>query len=278
MRGIKYIEHLYDFRRHRFYDFEQFRNLYDLHPSEFLNYHALISCIPTNWKDELKNIDMHTITQPLTNNLLLDRILRIKKPNRLLYENYINKHKGQKVNKPEVKWENEFMLLEWKSIYLNCFYCTIENRLRSFQYKYIKRILPVNKMLFKYKLANSNLCGFCNMYIEDINHLYWECSKVQHFWSKLKVFLDRNNIQTEITFKNISFGIIEKQTPRVMLINFIFLLSKFYIHKCKLINDIPAFESFVIYLKQRKQIERCLAESKGKIQLHDLKWNQININ
>ena len=114
------------------------------------------------------------------------------------------------------------------------------------------------------------------MYIEDINHLYWECPIVQHFWSQLNLFLERNNIRIEITFKNISFGIIEKQTPRVMLINFIFLLSKYFIHKCKLTNDMPIFESFVNYLKQRKQIERCLAITKGKLQLHDLKWNILN--
>lgn len=54
-RGIKFIEHIYDYRKKDFYDFREFINLYDLPPSNVLYYNSIVLCIPKEWKDMLKN-------------------------------------------------------------------------------------------------------------------------------------------------------------------------------------------------------------------------------
>ena len=53
--GVKYIEHLYDYRKNSFYDFNELTRLYGIGTHDFLKYHALISSIPDDWKTRLKN-------------------------------------------------------------------------------------------------------------------------------------------------------------------------------------------------------------------------------
>ena len=50
--------------------------------------------------------------------------------------------------------------------------CTIDMKLRNFQYKYLARILPINKYLFKCKLDPTFLCEFCAMQEETNTHLF----------------------------------------------------------------------------------------------------------
>ena len=64
--------------------------------------------------------------------------------------------------------------------------CTIDMKLRNFQYKYLMRIVPNNKNLFKCKLSPTVLCHFCAMQEETNAHLFWESFYVQEYWSKYK--------------------------------------------------------------------------------------------
>ena len=64
--------------------------------------------------------------------------------------------------KSEGKWIPDFPGQEfnWSQLYTMAFNCTIDVKLRAFQYKYRLRILPNNKFLFKCKIAPSVLCNF----------------------------------------------------------------------------------------------------------------------
>ncbi len=39
------------------------------------------------------------------------------------------------------------------------------------------------------KLPNTNICTFCNIEIETIEHLLWECTNVMNFWIQLEIDL-----------------------------------------------------------------------------------------
>ena len=107
--------------------------------------------------------------------------------------------------------------------------CTIDMKLRNFQYKYLMRIVPNNKYLFKYKLAPTVLCDFCAMQEETNAHLFWECSYVQEYWSKIQKFLKDNNLEIELTYYRISFGILDKNNIKTSMINFIILIAKYWL-------------------------------------------------
>ena len=74
------------------------------------------------------------------------------------------------------------------------FYCTIDQKLRNFQYKYLMQIVRTNDFLLKCKLVQSNICDFCNMHVETVQHLFWECMYTQNFWQKLVDFLKSKDI------------------------------------------------------------------------------------
>ena len=51
----------------------------------------------------------------------------------------------------------------WDSVYLMAFRCTNDVKLRNFQYKYLMRIVPNNRYLFKCKITSTVLSDFCSM-------------------------------------------------------------------------------------------------------------------
>ena len=107
--------------------------------------------------------------------------------NKYVYDHQI-KNDGQCKIASQDKWKTELEdpEIDWKRVYQTIFRTTIDTKLRNFQYKYIMRIIPTNKMLMKYKIKPSNLCEFCGMQIESQRHLFWECIHAQPFRSSLR--------------------------------------------------------------------------------------------
>ena len=103
----------------------------------------------------------------------------------------------------EMKWtenmEIENEQLDWNKIYGNIYKSTIDTTLRSFHYKFLMRIIPTNKLLYKFKLVNCSLCTFCNSTIESIEHLYWECNKIQPLCKILDILIASTTINITIS-------------------------------------------------------------------------------
>ena len=141
-------------------------------------------------------------------NKLLSKLNISKQKNKLLYHFQFNEEDDIHIPS-RVKWLDEFENddIEWKDIFTLYRNATLDVKLRNFQYKYLFRITPRNKRLFKQKIVNSNLCEFCNMYIECLKHLFWECNHTQIFWNNLLQFLKGCNININLNFKTIYFGL-----------------------------------------------------------------------
>ncbi len=121
--------------------------------------------------------------------------MSIKKPNKLLYNIQIESMRLNEL-KCSSKWETELEKrdIQWKTIFTIPYTCTINTKLRAFQYKYLMRIIPNNAFLFKCKLKPSNLCEFCHMYTETNKHMFWECNIVQAFWSQINQLIQSSEI------------------------------------------------------------------------------------
>ena len=74
------------------------------------------------------------------------------------------------------------------------------------------RIIKNNKYLFKCKLAPTVLCYFCAMQEETNAYLLWDYHFVQGYWPKIQKFLQDNNLETDLTYYRISFGILDKNS------------------------------------------------------------------
>ena len=139
-----------------------------------------------------------------------------------------------------------FNNLNWKNIHSLPFKSTIDTKLRSFQYKYIMRILPTNQFLSKCNIINSSLCDFCNRQPETLEHLFWECHFVRAFWTQIHNFCIANNQTFNLCYENISFGLYNSSSFN--LLNCIILLAKYFIFRNKYLKTIPSVAAFIPYL------------------------------
>ena len=271
-KGIKHISDIYDFRTKEFYKFEDLKELYNLNENDNFFYNQVRSCIPTTWKHQLKLENINDATQQ--NETLIQKLLKANRPNKILYNEQL---KHQKHNKPksQEKWENDLNNREinWKDVYTNMYYSTIDNTLRHFQYKFIHRIIPTNKSLMKYNIKSSNICDFCNMHVETVKHLFWECNQVQHLWNNISKWLENTNHSLNINYQTISLGITENtQHMIVQAKNYIITLAKYYIFQTKNNKEKPTFSHFKNKLKQKINIEKEIAKNRDKLEIHNMKW------
>jgi hypothetical protein len=199
----------------------------------------------------------------------------MKSPSKYLYNKLIDKLKCT-TKKHEIKWNNEIPNLDWRYIYQMPFLSTIDAKLRSFQIKFTNRIIPTNKLLFKQKIVNSTLCDFCCRDTETIKHMYYDCQHVQNLWTWIHTWLNEKEVEFNLNFQTACFG-VQKKSRNDSLINMIILLAKYYIFKCKMENSIPKPDFFLMYVKERKMIEECIAETKNKMNKHNQKWGALNI-
>ena len=70
--------------------------------------------------------------------------------------------------------------LNWKEIYLLPRLVTLNARLRVFLYKSHHNVLYLNIMLFKFKLASTPLCSYCNTEEETPIHIFYACEKIRY--------------------------------------------------------------------------------------------------
>ena len=95
-RGISLIEQLYDFRNKRFFNFNEFKDLYQIEENNFLLYTAIIHSIPTKWKNKLKTEQVNADREKS----LLQNVLKATQVNKYTYNHQLLNHQSlnQKIN------------------------------------------------------------------------------------------------------------------------------------------------------------------------------------
>ena len=77
----------------------------------------------------------------------------------------------------------------WKQYYLIPFKCTLDSSLRWLQYRILHRILATNSFLFKINIIDSELCTFCGLERETLEHIFFECDLTRKFLSDISSWL-----------------------------------------------------------------------------------------
>ena len=114
----------------------------------------------------------------------------------------------------------------------------------------------------------------CNVNEETLTHLFWERVFVQQFLKDLERLIRtkcyncaRFSFKLELVIFGHSNNVI---TDKAM--DLIILLAKFYIYKCRFLDDTPNCLSFVLQLKNRIEIERLIAIRRNKYKQFQLLW------
>ena len=141
-------------------------------------------------------------------------------------------------------------------------------KIKVFQYKLLLRILSINRLLRLMKIRQSNLCSFCDKETESISHLFGECESALRFWNSLSLLVSETNVLwIDFNQRNILFGI----SKGLLSVNYLILVGIYYIYKCKWLGIIPKIKGFILYLKFRHDIEKCMG-SLGTNKQYKNRW------
>jgi len=139
--------------------------------------------------------------------------------------------------KYKIKYESIYGVLsqdEWETIFLIPHHLPLENKMKDFQYKIIMRIVPTNYLLYKMKKVNSQLCTFCMLQPETIEHLFYDCIEVRNIWlavcNEFKQITGYVYVPTRV---DCILGIYDKSSQYFTILNIMLLIVKYYILKCK---------------------------------------------
>ena len=121
-------------------------------------------------------------------------------------------------------------------------------------FKIIHRHYPSKLFLQRFKLDIDVNCSFCNMYPEDVTHLFWNSSHSNHLWKDICTFITCFiDPKFALCIEHVLFGFFNytsSQANQYFIINLIILLAKWHIHKCKYSNQKPLF---VVFENEAKQ-------------------------
>ena len=148
-------------------------------------------------------------------------------------------------------------VINWKKVYSLPFRCTLDSKLREFQYKILNNIVFTNDKLFRFGLSPSPNCTFCKEEPESLEHLLSRC-KVSSSWKQVLSWLKENNIVIE-SFNEIGlFSGIFEEMEDFYIINHVMLLGKYYIYVRKCLGGLPSLRGFIARIRRVYNVQNIL--------------------
>ena len=245
----------------------QFKHKFNMNIN-FLDYFSLVDAIPQKWKRAVKTVKLDDNTNSQEKFVL--KITNVKQVCKLVHKKCTQRIIKTPVS--ELKWADHFNEwdLNWRDVYLIPLIATLSTRIRYFQYKILHRYLAVNKLLKKMGIVNSELCTFCNLEIEDIQHFFWNCSRLTTFWNEFQNCILRNSF--DLNARDIILGFVDIDKIKY---NFILLFAKYYIYNCKWDNSKPNYMVFVRIMKTYKDTENFIAVKNNTVDKWRDRWNGV---
>ena len=186
--GIKYFKDLLQDNGNTL-TFNQFTANYPRVKCNFMDYFSLVHAIPSIWKKSKIAVDRanHNSWQ----NELIGDMCKASKVCRFIQKLCVNSI--FKTPNSERKWAihmNEANL-DWTTIYRLSFKATLSTKLRYFQFQFLHRYLPLNKLLFDIKFIDSKLCSLCKIDDETLQHFLGDCRIAHSFWLEVQEILHK---------------------------------------------------------------------------------------
>ena len=146
----------------------------------------------------------------------------------------------------------------------------LETYLRDFQFKVINYITCTNILLKKMGIVESDLCTFCNLTKEYIEHLFFSCSFSLIFWKDFELCWKKcTNSNINLASQDVIVGISGNNNG---FFNYCIILGKSIIYYCRRNNVKPDIQLFKVKLKQKYQTELYLARKNATLDNFNQKW------
>ena len=155
------------------------------------------------------------------------------------------------------KWEDKLQRhIPWQSCFhqLSKIY---DVNIKWFQMRIMHRLTGTNVVLKEMGVTINNRCSFCLTAKDTIKHIFWECRHSQQFWTRFLVLL-KENVLLSLSECLILFGIDDSVKTKT-LFDFLLLLAKQCLYKCKIEKQFPSIGIFrgkkMLYKIQNRGIQ-----------------------
>ena len=147
-------------------------------------------------------------------------------------------------------------------------------KLKWLQMRIIHRIIATNIVLNKIGVTANTQCGFCIDEKDSIEHMFWKCACIRHFWTSLETILKEKcetALNVKFTQNLVLFGTeIDIKTDTVF--DLVILQAKQFIYKCKLDKCLPTLACFLQQLTLKYKIDEYNAKISGELPTFILNW------
>ena len=174
-KGILRISDLLDTDGH-FLSFKNFKCKFGF-CCTFLDYAGVLAAIPKAWKSKIVGNIAKGDREPLKTLSNGQPIFSTRKARLMLA--------GRSFSPPIVEINLKKQVPNVKTVYELPFKVTVENKLRSFQFKLIHYIIPTNLSLYKMSIKDSPRCNHCPFQNKTLVHMFFECPDVKIFWKDI---------------------------------------------------------------------------------------------
>ena len=246
---------------------------------EFLHWHEILRCVPTQWKQK-----MHSDTFSLDKDHLYTESIKISFSNnavpvldtstKSIYSSLVQSKFKPPTSKQYFIRKFDTPGDSWKNIYSLPSKVAMESKTQIFQYKILNNILYLSHWMFHMKIVSSHLCSFCGESLETGGHSFLRCRYASTLWLEVKQWLQPSMILPNLTEKLIFLGFLDNQSNSVIINHLILLFKKFLYEsrENKFKVNVTSFQFYVSYIYE---IENKIAKKLGKIETHLCKWQTI---
>ena len=270
--GLNYISQLYQASSILLMPMEIMCEMFNL---TVLQWNGIISAIPKEWKFILGQEENAKIKNENFKHNVETFLTKKKQVNFFYHE--INGQEN-KLMSFYSRWHKEntetinFTFDEIANAFHELYVVTNQNRLRSFQYKLLHRVVFLNSKLFQWRIKDNKMCSFCKKKEETYRHFFWECTTAQKVWSWVEnIILAIKNTEMIFNYKNIILNKIVTNAANVA--NFIVLVTKHYMFSQKCLEKIPVQKELETKINMYKIYEKHHALKNDKYHLHERKWH-----
>jgi len=242
-----------------------------------LQYHGLISAIPKSWKRLIYRAEDQDMD--IEDYKLIDRMRDSSAPTKLIYNSLISK----KLKNPQStleKWRTDLNINTANEQVLRPHAVQrkliMNNVIKSFNYKFLMRIVPTGRRLYLLGIKDTENCNICHI-PESILHLYWLCPSTRRLWERLKVLIEEKfRVLFPITKEKCLLGIGQWITQsKKEEIQMLCIWTKYYIHLNKCAEEKTSNKGLDSFIKTKLRIEKAINWEKGRGNLYQQKWGNM---
>ena len=197
--------------------------------------------------------------------MIYDFILKLKEYDITKYANKWYK-RNNNINQIDIK------IVLFTTEFKNIAKVTDITKLRDFQYKLLLGKIFTNKMLFKWKKVDTEMCDICKLdTVQTVDHLLFECSASKKIWSVLKEGFPEDLYSWNL--QNIKSNLVHDNPCHIL--NLVTLSTKYFIfqHKClKIKTNISKWKN---HLKLLYQSEMFKSQYYGPLKCKD-RWDPVH--